>query len=63
MADKLNVEKMREDRRRAQRAAEDALHAAQEAGVSREHLDRTLAESDRVAEQYRRVMRQARLIR
>lgn len=63
MAEKFDIERIREDRRRAQKAAEDALQAAQEAGTSREHLERTLAVSDREAENYRRVMRQARLIR
>jgi len=63
MAEKFDIERIREDRRRAQRAAEDALQAAQEAGTSREALERTLAVSDREAESYRRIMRQARLIR
>lgn len=63
MAEKFDIERIRGDRRRAQRAAEDALQAAQEAGTSREQLERTLAVSDREAQNYRRIMRQARLIR
>ncbi len=62
MTEEFDIERIREDRRRAQKAAEDALEAAQRAGASREQIERTLAVSNKEAENYRRIMRQARII-
>ena len=63
MAEEFDIDRIRKDRRRAQRAAEDALAAVQQAGESREQIERTLAASEKDAQDYRRIMRQARLIR
>lgn len=59
---KPDFDKIREDRRQAQRAAEDALTAVQEAGRTRADLERGLADSERDVQQHLRVLRRARLL-
>ena len=60
--DKPDLEQIRADRRRAQRAAEDALATVQEAGRTRADIERGLAESEREVQQHLRVLRRARLL-
>lgn len=65
MADKPSkpdLEQMRADRQRAQRAGDDALATLQEVGQTRANLQRDLAESDRTVEQHLRVLRRARIL-
>ena len=59
---KPDLEQIREDRRRAQRAAEDALAVAQEAGRAYEGIQRDLVASDRDMQQHLRVLRKARIL-
>lgn len=59
---KPDLDQIREDRRRAQRAAEDALAAAQEAGRAADGIQRDLAASDRDVQQHLRVLRKARIL-
>jgi hypothetical protein len=63
MLEKPDLERIRGDRQLAHRAAEEALQVAQEAGRTRQDIERSLARSEQEAEQYRRVFRRAHLLR